>query len=91
MAVVIACSVYANLSFALTDRASYQYFPPFKKYVNRNDNRHLGAEYLNIAKAMVDGDGFANPFHEKTGPTAWMPPVLPAILAVLWWACDWQH
>src|SRR5436853_2254110 len=34
MLVVIACSVYANLAFAVSDRTSYKYFPPFKPYVN---------------------------------------------------------
>jgi DNA-directed RNA polymerase subunit RPC12/RpoP len=88
MFVVIACSVYANLSFAVTDRANYQYFPPFKKYLNRNDNKHLGAEYFEIAKSLVAGEGFSNPFFDKTGPTAWMPPVLPVILAALLWVFD---
>ncbi len=88
MIVVIGCSAYANLSFAVTNKVNYKYFPPFKAYHNANDNRHLGAEYLNIAKAMVAGEGFSSPFKEKTGPTAWMPPVLPTILAALLWACD---
>jgi hypothetical protein len=88
MFAVIGCSVYANLSFAVTNRVNYKYFPPFKPYVNSNTNRHLGAEYFNIAQAMVAGEGFSSPFKEKTGPTAWMPPILPAILAGLLWACD---
>jgi predicted RNA-binding Zn-ribbon protein involved in translation (DUF1610 family) len=88
LAVVIGCSVYANLSFAVTDRVNFKYFPPFKPNANANMNRHLGAEYFNIARAMVAGKGFANPFHEDTGPTAWMPPILPTVLAGLLWACD---
>src|SRR5690606_18841975 len=40
------------------------------------------------ARALVAGEGFSNPFRESTGPTAWMPPVLPAILAALLWVCD---
>lgn len=86
--VLLGCSAYANLAFAVTDRVHFKYFPPFKAYVNRNDNRHLGAEYLNIAKALLKGRGFADPFREETGPTAWMPPVLPALLAGLLWVCD---
>ena len=87
-AAIVACSVYANLSFAVTRPASYRYFPPFERGVNANDNRHLGAEYFNIAQALVAGQGFANPFKERTGPTAWMPPVLPVLEAGLLWACD---
>ena len=87
-AAVLACSVYANLSFAVTDKAAYRFFPPFERSVNANDNGHLGAEYFSIARSLVAGKGYADPFHEPTGPTAWMPPVLPTILAGLLWACD---
>src|SRR5207302_9529137 len=74
-AFVIACAVYANLSFAVTSSADFRYFPPFMRGVNANMNRHLGAEYMNIAKSMVRGEGYANPFGGQSGPTAWMPPV----------------
>jgi hypothetical protein len=86
--VVWGCSIYANLSFAITNKADFQYLPPFKRNANANSNRHLGAEYVNIATALYKGEGFANPFVRKTGPTAWMPPVLPFILAGLLWVCD---
>ncbi len=85
---VIACSLYANLSFAVHNKANYRFFPPFERYVNANNNRHLGAEYFKIAQSMVRGQGFANPFGPATGPTAWMPPLLPTLLAALLWACD---
>jgi hypothetical protein len=85
---VFSCAIYTNLAFAVTNQANYQYFPPFKKYVNANNNRHLGAEYYNIAKSLAAGEGFSSPFNnEKTGPTAWMPPVLPALLAAIIWVC----
>ncbi|RMD57492.1 hypothetical protein D6833_13850, partial [Candidatus Parcubacteria bacterium] len=51
--------------------------------LNANANYHLGAEYKNIARALNAGKGFANPFGIDTGPTAWMPPVYPALLALL--------
>jgi hypothetical protein len=51
-------------------------------------NGHLGAEYFNIAESLTRGRGFADPFREPTGPTAWMPPALPFIQAGLLWACD---
>jgi hypothetical protein len=44
---------------------------------------HLGGEYGNIARALVRGRGFSDPFGEPTGPTAWMPPILPMTIAVL--------
>lgn len=47
---------------------------------------HLGAEYYNIAQAIVDGRGFSSPFGEETGPTAWMPPLLCLLYASLLYA-----
>jgi hypothetical protein len=85
-AAVVACAAYANLSFAVKDRDDYRFFPPFVRRVNQNGNRELGGENYHIARSIVAGTGFANPFRGRTGPTAWMPPVLPAILAGLLWA-----
>jgi hypothetical protein len=76
-----ACAAYVNLSFAVTHPAGYRYFPPFRPGVNANDNRHLGGEYFRIAQALRSGRGFADPFGDETGPTAWMPPVYPVLLA----------
>src|SRR5262245_64453183 len=84
---VFACSIYANLSFTVKDRANHRYFPPFQPHVDANWNRALGGEYINIARSLVAGEGFSHPFGEATGPTAWQPPVLPALLACALWAC----
>ena len=35
----------------------------------------------NIATSLAEGNGFSSPFGGQTGPTAWMPPVYPLILA----------
>jgi hypothetical protein len=83
--VVVACAIYANLSFAVTDRQSYRYFPPFQANVNWYNNRLLGSEYFHIARALAAGKGFADPFGRPTGPTAWMPPCLPALWAGILW------
>lgn len=85
---VAACSAYANLSYIVTDPAGYRFFPPFEAGLNANANDHLGAEYYHIACSLARGDGYANPFHRRTGPTAWMPPVFPTLLAALHWAYD---
>jgi 4-amino-4-deoxy-L-arabinose transferase-like glycosyltransferase len=42
-----------------------------------------GVEVLAIAKSLLTGSGFSSPFGAQTGPTAFMPPVYPAILAVV--------
>src|SRR5262245_26116570 len=80
---IVACSIYANLSFAVKSPAHYRFFPPFKPHVNANLNDHLGGEYFNMARSLAAGEGFAHPFDGPTGPTAWQPPVLPTILAGL--------
>ncbi len=46
---------------------------------------HLGAEHNQIAIAIYHGHGFSNPFRVRTGPTSWMPPVLPYLMAGLYW------
>jgi hypothetical protein len=81
--VIVACGVYANLSFLVTNHDCFKYFPPYRANENQNFNTHLGGEYFNIASALADGEGFSNPFRDRTGPTAWMPPILPALLAGL--------
>lgn len=90
---IFTCSIYANFSFTVgtkeKDKEDYAYFPPFMPRVNANYNQHLGAEYIHIAEAIRAGKGFANPFTRlESGPTAWMPPILPGILASLLWAYD---
>ncbi len=89
--VVVACAIYANLAFTVKDRANYRYFPPFLPYVNGNGNWGLGGEYFHIAQALAAGQGFANPFRDRTGPTAWQPPILPGFLAGLLWLLDGER
>ena len=64
---IMGCAVYANLSFAVENRANLRYFPPFEPHVDRNDNRHLGAEYLNIALAMTRAKASPTPSPAKPG------------------------
>ena len=75
-AFIVACSVYADLALLVTDPADYQFFPPFKRGYNANMNRVLGGETYEIAKALLAGEGFAHPFKERTGPTAWTAPLV---------------
>lgn len=57
-------------------------------YVQTHNHRALGAipflfEPGNIAYSLATGHGFASPFRVETGPTAWMTPVYPGLLAAL--------
>jgi hypothetical protein len=70
-------AVVAGVMFA----SAWAQMAPAGKWVDMST--HLGGEYRCIAEALADGRGFSDPFGIPTGPTAWMPPVLPALMAVM--------
>lgn len=41
----------------------------------------FGAETGRVARAIASGQGFSSPLHGETGPTAWLMPVYPYLLA----------
>ncbi|MBN1606915.1 MAG: hypothetical protein JW940_09805 [Polyangiaceae bacterium] len=43
----------------------------------------LGWESFHVARALVDGRGYSDPFLEPTGPTAWVSPLYTTIMAGL--------
>lgn len=45
------------------------------------DHLQFGWEMGRIARALVTGFGYADPFTGHTGPTAWAPPLYPLLLA----------
>jgi hypothetical protein len=47
----------------------------------QRDHWHFGYETGRIARSIVEGKGFSNPLFEDTGPTAWMTPVYPYLVA----------
>ncbi len=58
----------------------------FWDYVNQNSHHALGVlpflfEPGNIAASIVSGHGYSSPFRVASGPTAWMAPVYPLLLA----------
>ncbi len=54
----------------------------FESYIIDNDWA-FGYETGRIAKSMSTGEGFSSPFPEPTGPTAWMMPIYPFLLAII--------
>lgn len=44
------------------------------------DHFGFGYEMGRIARSLAAGQGYANPFHGYTGPTAWVTPLFPMIL-----------
>ena len=47
----------------------------------QRDHWHFGYETGRIARSIVEGKGFSSPLFADTGPTAWMTPVYPYIVA----------
>jgi hypothetical protein len=43
----------------------------------------FGAEMGRIAASLVSGHGYGNPFYGFTGPSAWVPPLYPFIIAAI--------
>src|SRR5215831_2059375 len=41
----------------------------------------IGTEVTRIAASIAGGRGFSSPFSQPTGPSAWIPPVYPYLLA----------
>jgi 4-amino-4-deoxy-L-arabinose transferase-like glycosyltransferase len=40
-----------------------------------------------VARALVTGYGYADPFNGHTGPTAWVPPLYPLLIAAVFKVC----
>ena len=58
------------------------------QYTQKYSHRALGVQPFlfesgNIAYSLASGGGFASPFRVETGPTAWLAPIYPALLAVI--------
>jgi hypothetical protein len=49
------------------------------------DHWKFGYETGRIARSIVEGKGFSSPLFADTGPTAWMTPVYPGIVAGVFW------
>jgi len=47
----------------------------------RRDHWPFGYEVGRIARAIATGRGFSDPLFSETGPTAWMTPVYPGLVA----------
>ncbi len=45
------------------------------------DHWRFGGEAGRIARSIAEGEGFSNPLFGQTGPTAWLSPVFPYLLA----------
>jgi hypothetical protein len=69
------------VAIALALRLVYLWTPPSRMSVGSIDGVGLGYEAGRIAQSIVSGRGYSSPFQAESGPTAWVPPVLPFLLA----------
>jgi len=71
--IVVAVAFFARIAL-MTFGHTYRFNP-------RMDLFGFGWETGRIARAIAEGQGFSNPFHGITGPTAWIAPAYPYFLA----------
>lgn len=81
---LVSLIVLAGMLVADAKLASPVRFP----WLQQDQRHHLGAEYGCVAQAIRTGRGFSDPFFTRTGPTAWVAPVLPYLLASVYWLSD---
>lgn len=77
----ITTSLFLILVVALVLRVGFAW-----NYASHNPRQALSVipfmfESGNIAASIAKGNGFSSPFRVDTGPTAWMAPVYPLLLA----------
>ncbi|MGB5816671.1 MAG: glycosyltransferase family 39 protein [Thermoanaerobaculia bacterium] len=48
-----------------------------------DDDWRFGYETGRVARALAEGEGFSSPFRQPSGPTAWLMPAYPALLALI--------
>lgn len=53
------------------------------RFRTTDQNFGFGWEMGRIGEAIASGQGFSNPFHGITGPTAWEPPLYPFLIAAV--------
>jgi 4-amino-4-deoxy-L-arabinose transferase-like glycosyltransferase len=66
---------------ALAVRLGYVVIGHTYQLKNLDGNFNFGFEMGRIGCALALGQGFSNPFHGLTGPTAWEPPLYPLLIA----------
>jgi hypothetical protein len=77
----VATSLWIILAIALLLRVGYLW-----NYTHEHPQQAVAVvpflfESGNIAHSLAVGNGFSSPFRVDTGPTAWLPPIYPLLLA----------
>ena len=76
-----ARTLWAMVLFALALRLAVMVFLLPDHLSLERDHWRFGYEVGRIARSIVEGRGFSSPLFGDTGPSAWLPPVYPYIIA----------
>jgi hypothetical protein len=79
--VAAATSLVLIVAVALAARVGYAWSQVRTMPANLVGLVPFANETGNIAFSLAHGDGFSSPFLAQTGPTAWLTPVYPAVVA----------
>ncbi len=74
-------SIWRIVWIGLFVRLAYMTIAHTYRFRPYGDHFQFGWEMARIARALVSGYGYADPFHGHTGPTAWVAPAYPLIIA----------
>jgi hypothetical protein len=66
---------------ALLVRLGYEWIAHTYRIRPVDDHAYFGWEMGRVARALATGRGYADPFTGETGPTAWVSPLYPLLLA----------
>lgn len=76
-------SVWLILAVALAARLLYAWEQQRQYPASVLATVPFAQETGNIAQSLASGHGFGSPFRKPTGPTAWLPPVYPLLVAAV--------
>ncbi len=68
---------------ALAVRLAYMVLAHTWRIRPGDDHAYFGWEMGRVARALATGSGYADPFNGQTGPTAWVSPLYPLLLAAI--------
>ena len=77
----LAASLFWIVVIALALRLGYIVIGHTYKFKTTEENFSFGFEMGRVGRSLALGQGFGNPFHGITGPTAWEPPLYPLLIA----------
>ena len=79
--IAVLTSLWLIVAVALLCRAGYAYYEVRETPADVLATVPFAQETGNIAMSLAMGKGFGSPTRRDTGPTAWLPPVYPLLIA----------